>query len=71
MPITIYNESMLINGVRYPTDRGWPSFFERFLIMSFTPFPPCQPIRTDGNEPQQQEAVEVSEEVQELIDYYQ
>ena len=39
--------------------------------MNFTPFPPCHPIRTDGNEPQQQEAVEVSEEVQELIDYYQ
>ena len=37
----------------------------------FTPFPPCQPIRTASEEAQQQEAVEVSEEVQELIDYYQ
>ena len=49
--------------------------------MNFTPFPPCQPIRTAAEEQQvaapakqeQQTAAPAytDEEVQELIDYYQ
>ena len=46
--------------------------------MNFTPFPPCQPIRTAAEEQQVAAPAErvvtvqlTDEEVQELIDYYQ